>query len=252
MEWVIAVLLAGLLVHLVMTEVSPQPGGVVSRRRLCDYSVQGSVFEDVSSALRRGIRLLELHVYSDEQDYPVVAKQSLNGGYDYAEDNWTFEECCVAIANDAFPSKDPLILSIVPHTTKNITMNRIADHLKTTVHRHLVSDKDVATKPLDAFANKIILVSGGVIAGTDLEELVNISWNESSLRRLGYSQAVFPRDQPDLVAFNRNAITMVAPDPAFGKVNVNTQVVRAYGCQWILFPDSSAATGFAEKPAGLQ
>lgn len=252
MEAVLAIGLAALLVKLVADEVSPQTGGVISRKRLCDYSVQGSVFEDVSSALSRGIRLVELHVYSDEQDYPVVAKHSLNGGYDYAYDNWTFEECCVAIANDAFPSADPLILSIVPHTNKNVTLNRIADHLKTTVHRHLIPNKDIANDPLDSFANKIIVVSGGSIAGTDLEELVNMSWNESSLRRLGYSQAVFPRDQPDLVAFNRNAITLVAPDPAFGKVDVNTQVVRAYGCQWILFPDPSAATGFVEKPAGLQ
>jgi hypothetical protein len=252
MESVLAIGLAALLVKLVVDEVSPQTGGVVSRKRVCDYSVQGSVFEDVSSALRRGLRLVELHVYSDEQDYPVVAKQSLNGGYDYAYDNWTFEECCVAIANDAFPSNDPLILSIVPHTNKNITLNRVADHLKTTVHRHLISGRDIATKPLDSFANKIILASGGPISGTDLETLTNISWNNSDLRRLGYSQAVFARDQPELVAFNRNAISMVAPDPAFGTAAVNPEVVRAYGCQWILFPDSSASAGFVEKPAGLQ
>lgn len=251
MEWVIALLLAGLLTHLVLSEVSPQTS-VVSRKRLCDYSVQGSVFEDVSSTLRRGIRLVELHVYSDEQDYPIVAKQSLNGGYDYAEDNWTFEECCVAIANDAFPSRDPLILSIVPHTNKNITLNRVAEHLKTTVHRHLIQGKIHATQALDSFANKIVLVSGGVIAGTDLDDLVNLSWNDSSLRRLGYSQAVFPRDQPELVSFNRNAITLVAPDPAFGKVQVNPEIVRAYGCQWSVYPDASAAVGFVEKPAGLQ
>jgi hypothetical protein len=191
-------------------------------------------------------------VYSDEQGWPVVAKKPLQGGYDYAEDNWTFEECCVAIANDAFPSRDPLILSIVPHTNKNITLNRVAEHLTTTVHRHLIQGKIHATQPLDSFANKIILVSGGVITGTHLDDLVNLSWNDSSLRRLGYSQAVFPRDQPELVAFNRSGITLVAPDPAFGKVQVNPEIVRAYGCQWSVYPDASAAVGFVEKPTGLQ
>ena len=252
MEWLVAVGLVVLLIYLVMSELNGTSPVSVSRRRLCDYHAQGSVFEDVSSALKRGLRLVELHVYSDEQDWPIVAKEPLNAGYDYAENNWTFEECCVAIANDAFPSRDPLILSIVPHTNSNLTMNRVAEHLKTTVHRHLIPDKDVHEMPLDQLANKIVLVSGGNINGTDLEEMVNLSWNESNLRRLGYSQAVFPRDQPDLVAFNRSAITLVAPDPAFGKAKVNPEVVRAYGCQWILFPDPSAPGGFTEKPSGLQ
>ena len=251
MEWPITIVLMILLAYLVLSEVSGEPV-VSSRRRLCDYYAQGSVFEDVPTALKNGIRLLELHVYSDEQGYPVVAKHSLQGGYDYAEDNWTFEECCVSIANDAFPSKDPLILSIVPHTTNNITLNHVATHLKTTVHRHLIAQKDIVETSIDELANKIVLVSGGNITGTDLEELVNLSWNNSDLRRLGYSQAVFPRDQPDLVAFNRSAITLVAPDPAFGKVKVNPEVVRAYGCQWNLFPNPSAEPGFVEKPSGLQ
>ena len=252
MEWLVALGLVVLLIYLVVSELKGTSPVSVSRRRLCDYYAQGSVFEDVSSALRRGIRLIELHVYSDEQGWPVVAKKSLQGGYDYAEDNWTFEECCVSIANDAFPSKDPLILSIVPHTTNNVTLNRIAHHLNTTVHRHLIADKHGVETPIDELANKIVLVSGGNITGTDLEDLVNLSWNNSDLRRLGYSQAVFPRDQPDLVAFNRNAITLVAPDPAFGKTKVNPEVVRAYGCQWNLFPDASASPGFVEKPSGLQ
>jgi hypothetical protein len=145
-----------------------------------------------------------------------------------------------------------LILSIVPHTTSSVTLNRVAQHLKTTVHRHLIMDKNVQDKPIDDYADSIILVSGGDISGTEFEELVNLSWNDSGLRRLGYSQAIFPRDQPDLVAFNRSAITLVAPDPAFGKTSVNPEVVRAYGCQWNLYPNPTAAGGFVEKPAGLQ
>ena len=252
MEWLVAVGLVVLLIYLVLSELNGSNPVSVSRRRLCDYYVQGSVFEDIPSALKRGIRLLELHVYSDEQGWPVVAKNSLQGGYDYAEDNWTFEECCVSIVNDAFPSRDPLIVSIVPHTTNSVTLNRIAYHLNTTVRRHLIEDKDVHAKPIDELANKIILVSGGPISGTELDDMINLSWNNPQLRRLGYSQAVFPRDQPDLVAFNRNAITMVAPDPAFGKSKINPDIVRAYGCQWNLYPDSTASPGFVEKPSGLQ
>jgi hypothetical protein len=41
---------------------------LTSRKRLCDYYVPGSVFEDIPSALARGVRLLEVHVYADERN----------------------------------------------------------------------------------------------------------------------------------------------------------------------------------------
>lgn len=254
MEWLIAVALFGLLAYLVVDTFLPRdkPAALVARKRLCDYYAQGSVFEDLAEALGRGIRLVELHVYADEQDEPVVARKPLQAGYDYAEDNYAFEQACITIANKAFPSSDPLVLSIVPHTTKVTTLNRVAFHLRHTIHKHFVPEKDIHTKPIEELANKVVIVSGGNLAGTDLDELVNLNWDGGNLRRLTYSQAVFPRDQPELVAFNRNAITLVAPDPAFAKLTVSPDTTRLYGCQWNLFPNASAPAGFVEKPRGLQ
>jgi hypothetical protein len=249
MEAILAVVLFLLLVYLIFGLLAePKDFVPVTRKRLCDYSVQGSVFEDLGGALKRGLRLAEAHVYSDEQGHAVVAKKSLKGGYDYAEDNVSFEQYCVTLVNDAFPSEDPFVLSIMPHTTNTTTLDEVAYHLTTILRRHLLSEKEgVAEMPLDDLANKVIIVSGGNIAGTKLEDLVNLS-----VRRLGYSQATDVRDPKELVAYNRNAITLVAPDPAFTKSTVNPKTVRAYGCQWILFPDPSAAGGFVEKPRGLQ
>lgn len=255
MAWLLALLLLGLLMYLVVDTVLPKRVGapsVMARKRLCDYYAQGSVFEDVESALARGIRLLEFHVYSDEQDEPVVATKPLQGGYDYAEDSYAFEKACIVLANKAFPSKDPLVLSIVPHTTKVTTLNRVAYHLRHTVHKHFVAEKGIHEKPMDELADKIVIVSGGNIAGTELDELVNLNWDSGHLRRLGYSQAVFPRDQQELVAYNRNAISLVAPDPAFAKLTLNPDTTRFNGCQWNLFPNPRAPAGFVEKPAGLQ
>lgn len=241
MEWA----LAGLLGYLVYTELVPRAEVPTSRKRVCDYTTAGAVFEDVSSALKRGYRLVELHVYSDESGEPVVATSPVKAGYDYAYDNVSFESCCVAIVNDAFPSKDPLILSIVPHTDQGFTFQRIVHHLQTTVRRHLVTDRDVATKPLDTYANKIILVSGGNLTGTALEPLVNISWNTSELRRLEHTQALYPRDAPELVGYNRDHITMVAKNVHFSIRNVNPEVPKAYGCQWNFF--DSDPRGFKLK-----
>lgn len=253
MEWLLALLLFVILVYLLLpkqaTTGSPM---ALTRKRLCDYYAQGSVFEDVAEALARGIRVIELHVYADEQDEPVVARQPLQGGYDYAADNYAFEKACIVIANKAFPSKDPLVLSIVPHTNKVHTLNRVAYHLRHTVHKHFVDEKDIHTKPMDELADKLVIVSGGNISGTELDELVNLNWDGAYLRRLNYSQAVFPRDHAELVAYNRSAITLVAPDAAFAKLTVNPETTRLNGCQWNLFPNASAPGGFVEKPAGLQ
>jgi hypothetical protein len=208
---------------------------------LVNYYVPGSTFEDISGALKAGFRLLELHIYSDEQDQPVV---SLKPRYDPTATR-SFESCCVDIVNDAFPSKDPLILSLVLHTDKSFTANRVAYHLKTIVRQHLVLG-GVATTPLESLANKIVLVSGNEARGTDLEPLINLSWNDSNLRRLTYQQAAHPREPEELRSFAASNIVLVAPDQAFSKFKVMDDVY-ANGCQWNLCATSTAAMGFIPR-----
>lgn len=220
------------------------------RKRLCDYYVTGGVFENAKIVVESGRRLLEVHLYADENGKPVVAKNPLNLGYDYAYDYWTFDSVCVDLLQAWQSTDEPFILSIVPHSLNNVTLNLAADCLKTTVRRHLVGGVDVDT-PLDDLKNRLIVVSDNV-QGSELGPLVNLSWGESKLRRLLYGQAMHPRDQTELVAFNRSAITLVAPDPTFGKATLDPAIAFAYGCQWLLFSSSRAAPGFVEKPAGLQ
>jgi hypothetical protein len=252
METVLAAALVGVLGYTIWRETKdeheetappPEP------KRLCDYVIRGGTYEPASEVVATGRRLLEVHLYSDENGNPIVSKVPLNGGYDYAYDNWTFDSVCVALIQ-AFPSKHPFILSIVPHTTNVVTLNKAADCLKTTVHRNLLPQEytDPQTIQIEALANKLIIVSGGV-QGSELADLVNMSWTDSHLRRLTFGQAVHPRDYSELVAFNRNSITLVAPDPVFGKEGINPEVATAYGCQWILF---GSTPGLVEKPAGLQ
>jgi hypothetical protein len=221
-----------------------------SRKRLCDYYVTGGVFEDAKTVIASGRRLLEVHLYADENGKPTVAKAPLNPGFDYTTEYWTFDSVCVDLIQAWASSSEPFILSIVPHTTNNVTLNMAADCLKTTVRHHLTRRADVST-PLDELKNKLIIVSDNV-QGSELGALVNLSWSDSRLRRLLYGQAMHPRDQPELVEFNRNAISIVVPDRTFGKQSLDPNIASAYGCQWLLFTSSSVAPGFVEKPAGLQ
>ena len=236
MEWLVAILLLLAIGYLVLDTKLGEVPVLTPRKRLCDYYAAGSVFEDIPTALARGVRLLEVHVYSDEQDHPVVALHPQNDGYDYALENITFEQVCVLIANDAFPSEDPFILSIVPHTEKTITINRVAEHLKTTVRRRLiVTNKNVTTLPIDSLKGKVLIVSGGNAKGTELDELVNLSWDDSNLRRLTYQQVLHPRDEKELMRFNQNNITLVAPEPELRTVTANPEKPKHLGCQWNLY-----------------
>ena len=220
------------------------------RKRLCDYYVTGGVFEDAKTVIASGRRLLEVHLYADENGKPTVAKAPLNPGFDYTTEYWTFDSVCVDLIESWASSSEPFILSIVPHTNNNVTLNLAADCLKTTVRHHLTRRAGVST-PLDELKYKLIIVSDNV-QGSELGALVNLSWSDSRLRRLMYSQAMHPRDQPELVQYNRNSISLVVPDPTFGKQSLDPNIASAYGCQWLLFKSSSVAPGFVEKPAGLQ
>lgn len=251
MEWLVAIVLLVLIGYLLLDTKLGEPLAIVTRKRLCDYYAAGSVFEDIPTALRRGVRLLEVHVYSDEQDHPIVALHPQNDGYDYALENITFEQVCILVENDAFPSNDPFILSIVPHTEKTITLNRVAEHLKTTVRRRLVTTpKNVATLPIDSLKGKVLIVSGGNTRGTELENLVNLSWDKSTLRRLTYQQALHPRDEKELMRYNRNNITLVAPEAELRTVNVKWDKPMYMGCQWNLYDRTGG--GFREKPEALR
>jgi hypothetical protein len=253
MEALLAVGLIGVLGYSVWTDMKSEGlvGVINDRKRLCDYYCSGTTYAEAYQTVTSGRRLLEVHLYADENGKPIVAKQRIDPSYDYAYDYWTFDEVCVAL-NAAFPSNDPFILSIVPHTTNSVTLNRAAHILKITNRKYLLDLKEgIHSIPIDELANKLVIVSGG-IQGTELGDMINLSWSESHLRHLTYGQAIHPRDQPELVAFNRNNITIVAPDVVFDTSKVNPDTAFAYGCQWILFETNRAAPGFVEKPQSLR
>ena len=69
---------------------------------------------------------------------------------------------------------------------------------------------------------------------TLFEELVNLSWSTSNLRRLTYMQASQPYDHEELIESNKKTICMVIPDPDPDLKNNNPTLLFGYGCQWNL------------------
>ena len=228
--------------------------------RLCDYYLASSAYSlfpgskvydyisdgVISMLVKAGPRLVELDIYDDGNGSPVVGLKNQKLGTDYAYNTVSFGACCVAIANNAFNTvacpvgTDPFILSLVFHTTNTNVFNACAEVLKTSCARYLLDvsfgyqRKNVAIEPICNLQSKLLIVSGTEVKGTMMEELVNLSWGTSNLRRLTYTQAAQTNDSDELIKFNRNNITMVVPDLEGDLVNKNAQILLTYGCQWNL------------------
>jgi len=247
--------------YLKVTALAPLGCPQKAEYRLCDYYLASSsysvfpgakVYDYISDtilplAIKAGVRLVELDIYSDENNRPVVGLKNQKLGVDYAYNTVPFEECCKSIGNNAFNSvnspvsSDPFVLSLVFHTEKTVTINAASEILKTSACRaHLLDTtfsytrKNLAIEPVCNLQNKLIIVSGGAIKGTLMEELTNMSWSTSHLRRMTYTQASQPHDQEELITYNRNNITMVVPDIGEDLVNTNPQILFSYGCQWVM------------------
>jgi len=235
-------------------------GASKDNTRLCDYYIASSaysVFPGASSSdyiseqmiplvIKDGARLIELDVYAGDNDVPVVGLKNESLGYDYAYNSVTFDACCVAISNSAFNpteckvASDPFILSLVFHTDKRNVIDAAAEILKNTCRRYMLgleysyNSKNVAQEPIINLLGKLIIVSGASVKGTNMEELVNLSWATSNLRRLTYMQASQPYDHDELITSNRTNITMVVPSAVPDLKNNNPTILFSYGCQWNL------------------
>lgn len=243
-----------------VTKLAPLGCPQTPAYRLCDFYTAASsysvfpgakIYDYVSDQIiplvvKSGARMIELDVYDDGSGKPVVGLKNQSLGTDYAYNTVPFEACCVALANTAFNSvtspvsSDPFILSLVFHTKNTTVLNACSEIIKTTCRSYLLDAeygyqrRNLVVEPVCNLQRKIVIVSGSEVKGTLMEELVNISWATSHLRRLTYTQASQPHDVDELINHNRNHITMVVPDIGDDLVNFNPQILFSYGCQWIM------------------
>jgi len=230
--------------------------------RLCDYYMASSsysvfpssyVYDYISDAvlppvIKAGARLVELDVYADTENKPVVGLKNESLGYDYAKNTVSLSSCCVSISNTAFnkvetkAASDPFVLSLMFHTNKTDVIDASAEIIKQTLGKYLLGPQyafegqgkiNLAVEPICNLAGKCIIVSGGEVKGSHaMMELVNLSWDSSNLRRVSYMTASQPYDHEELINNNRRSITMVVPDPDPDLKNGNPIILFGYGCQW--------------------
>jgi len=233
--------------------MKPAPLTCPTDNLLTDYCVAGSghtvvpgttvytyiTTDAITKVVEGGARIVELAVYAVDK-MPVVGvgnDKSLMLTYN----TLPFEDCCIAIANVAFKSTSPFILSLVFHTEDTVILNKCADILKMTLRKFMLDSsysyqrKNLALEPVCNLLGKLVIVSGDHHKGNGMDELVNLSWSSSLCRRLTYTQASQTYDYDELITFNRRNITLVVPDLADASMeNKNAEVALAFGCQWIL------------------
>lgn len=228
---------------------------------LCDYYMASSSYSVFPSTytndyvsdsvlplvIKAGARLIELDIYADSDNHPIVGLKNEKFGYDYAKNSIKFESCCVSIANSAFnkietkSASDPFVLSLMFHTNKTTTIDACAEILKQTLGRYLLGPeyafhrKNLAQEPICNLSGKLIIVSGGEVKGShSMQEFVNLSWDNSNLRRISYMTASQPYDHEELINSSKRSITMVVPDADPDLKNNNPIILFGYGCQWNL------------------
>jgi hypothetical protein len=244
-----------------VTKLAPLGCPTPADFKLCDYYIASSsyslfpgsdVYDYISDdilpmLIRAGARLVELDIYADDRGKPVVGLKNQKLGTDYAYNTVPLDACCVSIANNAFNSvscpvaTDPFLLSLVFHTDNTTVVNAAAEIIKTTCRAHLLGEaygyqrKNISVEPVCNLQSKIVIISGGgQIKGTHMEELINLSWSTSNLRRMTYTQASQPHNPEELINFNRTHMTMVVPDIENDLTNYNPQIVLSYGCQLVM------------------
>lgn len=252
-------------------------GEVISRRksyRLCDFNVASSFksylpctyyydYADVDAiklALLHGARYIDLDIFNEnfnECTEPVVCSGRELGNWHFTTE-LQFSKCCELISSIAFSNvvpggSDPLFINLNLHLNYNIyTMNKIAKVLvKFFSHKFMgpkytylginendpVKSTNIMMLPLYKFINKVVIICDSDVAGSDLEELVNLSATKrGNLRHMSYFEVKETYDAKELTEYNKKNMTRVVPMQGLEyrkKRNINYATPWYMGCQFI-------------------
>ena len=220
--------------------------------QMMDYTSE----EIVLAVLQSGARYLEFNIFNSKfgpDAIPVVSNGYKTGEYQLTFNNMTFESCCKVISDHAFKQrvndlgvpnhKDPLFIGLNLNTNNNIhcldvLANIIMDYFKERLldHEYSFQQNNVADIKLKDLKEKVIIFSSSGFEGSNMEELVNASWDDKMMQRIHYSELMQPGFNRDkLVDFNKKGITIVVPHLEGDFYTENYDAVPAFkaGCQFV-------------------
>jgi hypothetical protein len=211
----------------------------------------------LKSILRAGVRYVEFNIFNSE--FGINAIPVVSNGYKLGEWKLTlnvisFDLICSILAENAFSTvvgsdvgvpnpDDPLIIGLNLNTNNNIyCLDKVADSLLFYFRRRMLDTKytfqqrNMALAPLRDLKAKVVILASDGFQGSKLEELVNGSWNLSSIRRIHYSVFEDPSlNINDWIEYNKQNLTIVVPhnEGDFWTQNFDVTMAWMCGCQLV-------------------
>ena len=212
----------------------------------------------LKAVLIMGVRAVYIDVFNNtlnENAYPIVTTGIKNGEWKLGLNSLLFEDVCNTIASVAFSNgyvnnfKDPFILCLNLNTNGNIKcLKKIKKILYKSFRSNLLSSdytfssNNMAEVKISELIGKVVILTSDGYQNSDLEELVNYSWDKDELNKISYKSLDpnVPEEESikfqndSLKDFNKNNMTMVVPDEkTFFTYNYDPQYGHNGGCQLV-------------------
>lgn len=211
----------------------------LSGRQIFDYVSRQMFFQTI----KFGARYTEIDLYENNDGNIVVSNGLFEGNWRLTLNEIFFEDFCRDIPNKVFNKEytsnfnDPFIIYL-GFNIKKEKMNLVADIIEQFMGKYLLSTsfsveggKNLLKLPLENLLGKIILITDGKIAKTNLTKQIHLRVGEK-VRRLSYSQLLL-EDREQLKEFNKHHLTIITPDPKISSQNYNSEIAFDSGCQII-------------------
>jgi len=225
----------------------------VGTRHKFDY-VSTDILEHV---LKAGARFVWLDIFNETMEKntsPVVSSGSEEGEWQYTLNTILFEDCCKTIKDIAFVSgevdnyNDPLFLALNLNVNRNInTLNKIKDIIFNTFenillpYKYSYTQKNLGQIKISDLLGKIVILASTGFEDTELEELINYSWDKEYIRLINFKNIiddqnpdVIKMDKEELQNYNNNNLSIVLPeDNSINSINYDPNLGWNSGCQFV-------------------
>ena len=225
--------------------------------------------EMMKAILMTGVRCVYLDIFNstlNENAYPIVTTGIKKGEWKLGLNSLLFEDVCVLISSIVFSNgyvnnfRDPFILCLNLNTNGNVKcLNKIKNTLYKIFRSKLMPNdytygrQNMAEVPIHKLMDKVIVFTSDGYQNSQLEELVNFSWDKDELNKISY-KSLDPQvpdteavkyNTNELLDYNKNNLTMVMPDEtSWFTYNYDTNYSFAAGCQLVFVNYNKLGTKF--------
>ena len=208
--------------------------------------------------VQNGVRAMYFDVFNDqlsEDAFPVVSSGYEKGNWKLTLNTLTFESVIRELSKTIFTSgyttnyNDPFFIFLNLKTNRNFnSVNRVQETIYKYFKDRLLPSKyayqstKLADAPIRDLMGKVILITSDGYENTNLEELVNASWNTDDMKKISYRalDAATPKSDAikmnidDVRTFNNSGISIVVPpEESFFTSNYYPEPFFTAGCQFI-------------------